>query len=259
MAATATLAVPARLVRPPSSKLLIRAGLLVGLAVLWEALAWSGLLIREVSPPLEQIASAIVRLMSTRAFYLNLGVSAIEVVASLAIGGVLGMLVGVALGASRFVSKAYEPWVYYLAPTPRIVLFPVMLMWFGLGISSKVALGALSAFFTVALSTAAGWRRVNPVLVRVGQTLNATRWQILRKIYLPAMRVPVLTGVQLGFGNAFISVLLSETKLSNQGLGYMIMQVYQRFDMPALYGLLLIAFVLAAAANQFLGRLARWA
>lgn len=260
MAATTLVTAP----RPPvihlsprASTLVIRAGLLAGLAVAWEALSWSRLLIREVTPPLEAIATAIVKLLSTGTFYVNAGVSVVEVLASLAIGSALGVATGIVLGASPFLSRAYEPFVYYLAPTPRIILFPVTIMWFGLGMPSKIALGAVSAFFAVALSTAAGMRRIDPVLVRVGVSFRLSRLDMARKIYMPAMRMPIVTGIQLGFSGAFLAVLLAETKLSNQGLGYVIMEVYARFDMPALYGVLLIAFALAGAANQLLGRLAR--
>ena len=77
------------------------------------------------------------------------------------------------------------------------------------------------------------------------------------KIYLPAMRVPILNGLRLGMGTAIITVLLGETKLSNQGLGYMIMQIYTRFDMPGLYALLIIVFALAGAINSIIGHFAR--
>ena len=260
MVATTLVTVPRRAafrLSPRVTTLAIRVGLVALLAVAWEALSWSGLLIRDVTPPLEAIVAAIVTLLSTASFYGNAGVSIIEVLASLAIGSVLGVATGMVLGSSLFLSRAYEPIVYYLAPTPRIILFPVTIMWFGLGMPSKIALGAVSAFFTVALSTAAGMRRIDPVLVRVGVSFRLSPPQMARKIYLPAMRFPIVTGIQLGFSGAFLAVLLAETKLSNQGLGYVIMEVYARFDMPALYGVLLIAFALAGAANQLLGRLAR--
>jgi NitT/TauT family transport system permease protein len=71
------------------------------------------------------------------------------------------------------------------------------------------------------------------------------------------MRVPILNGIRLGMGTAIITVLLAETKLSNQGLGYMIMQIYMRFDMPGLYALLIVIFALAGLCNTIIGRLAR--
>ncbi len=233
----------------------IRVGLVLGLALVWEALSRSGLLFRDVVPSLLAIAASIGKLLVTAAFWSNLQVTAWEVFASLAIGAGLGILVGIVLGSNRFLAAAYEPYVYYLAPTPRIIFFPIMIMWFGVGIASKIALGALSCFFTVALSTASGMRQLDPVLIRVGRSFRATPWQMGTKIYLPAMRVPVLNGIRLGFGTATVTALLAETKLSNQGLGYLIMQIYSRFDMPSLYGLLIIVFVIAGIGNLLLGRL----
>ncbi len=85
--------------------------------------------------------------MSSGEFYFNLGVTAGEIGAALAIGGLSGLAVGIVLGANRFLSKAFEPYLYYLGPTPKIIFFPIMIMWFGVGPGSKVAIGTLSCFF----------------------------------------------------------------------------------------------------------------
>lgn len=233
---------------------LIRIGIVLGAAILWEGVSRSGWLFQDVVPSLLAIGAAIGKMLVNPAFYANLQVTAGEVFASLAIGGALGIFTGIVLGSNRFLGAAFEPYVYYLAPTPRIIFFPVMIMWFGVGAASKIALGALSCFFTVALSTAGGMRGIDTVLIRVGKSFRATPWQMGMKIYLPAMRVPVLNGIRLGFGTAMVTALLAETKLSNQGLGYMIMQIYSRFDMPSLYALLIIVFIIAGAGNLILGR-----
>lgn len=251
---TATMGFAARRASDFRSTNLIRIALLVGIAGSWEALARSGLLFRDVVPSIFSIWAAMWKLLSNPAFYANLQVTAWEIFASLAIGSGLGIAVGIILGANRFLGAAFEPYVYYLAPTPRIIFFPVMIMWFGVGVASKIALGALSCFFTVALSTAGGMREVDKVLIRVGRSFRATSWQMATKIYLPAMRAPVLNGIRLGFGTATVTALLAETKLSNQGLGFMIMQIYARFDMPSLYGLLIIVFILAGVGNLILGK-----
>jgi ABC-type nitrate/sulfonate/bicarbonate transport system permease component len=233
---------------------ILRIAIVLFVAIAWESLSRSGLLFRDVVPSLLAIGKAIYVLLTSPVFYANLKVTAWEIFLSLAIGSSLGIFVGILLGANRFMSMAYEHYVYYLAPTPRIIFFPVMIMWFGVGIASKIALGALSCFFTVALSTAGGMRQIDKVLIRVGKSFRATPWQMGTKIYLPAMRVPVLNGIRLGFGTATVTCLLAETKLSNQGLGYMIMQIYSRFDMPSLYALLIIVFVLAGIGNLILGK-----
>ena len=146
--------------------------------------------------------------------------------------------------------------LYYLGPTPKIIFFPVMIMWFGVGPGSKIAMGALSCFFPIVISTAAGMRAIEPVLIRVGRSFRAAPWQMALKIYVPAMRRPIVNGVRLGLGVAIIGTLLAETKLSNRGIGYLIIQAYATFDMPRMYALLIVLFVLAIGANALIGRLA---
>jgi ABC-type nitrate/sulfonate/bicarbonate transport system permease component len=228
-----------------------------GILALWEGLARSGLLFEGVVPKLAVIARGLAEILAAPAFYANLQTTAGEVATSLAIGGAAGLLAGLVLGANRFLGRAFEPYLYYLGPTPKIIFFPVMIMWFGTGPGSKVAMGALSCFFPVALGVAAGMRRIDGVLIRVGRSFRANPPQMALKIYLPAIRAPVVTSFRLGLGVAIIGVLLAETKLSNRGLGFMVIDAYARFDMPAMYALVIVIFVLAVALNAGLSRLAR--
>jgi len=223
----------------------------------WQMLALSGLVFRDVVPPLQKVVGGLVALVATPAFYTNLVVTGGELAAALAIGGLAGLVVGFALGSSPFLSAAYERWLSYLGPTPKIILFPVMIMLCGVGAGSKVAMGAVSCFFPVAISVAAGVRGVDPTLRRVGRSLRVTAWQMFVKIELPAMAAPLVNGFRLGFGVAMIGVLLAETKLSNQGIGFMIINAYTRFDMPQMYALLIVTIAFAAIVNALAVRLAR--
>src|SRR5438094_1111747 len=232
----------------------VRVAIILVLLAAWEALARSGLLFRDVVPTLSAIARAFVTLLLQPDFYTNLGWTVGEIALALLVGGVSGLLVGLLLGGSRLLGRAFEPYLYYLGPTPKIIFFPVMIMWFGVGPSSKMALGALSCFFPIALSTAAGMRQIDAVLIRVGRSFHATTAQMVTKIYLPAMREPIVNGVRLGLGVAVIGTLLAETKLSNRGIGYLIIQAYSTFDMPRMYAVLIVLFVLAIGANSLVGR-----
>ena len=159
------------------------------------------------------------------------------------------------LGKSRFLSRAYESYLYYLGPTPKIIFFPILIMWFGVGPGSKIAMGALSCFFPIALSVAAGMRQIDRVLVRVGNSFRATQMQMATKIYLPAMRAPIVNGMRLGLGVGLIGTLLAETKLSNKGIGFLIFQAYSLFDMPRMYAMLIVLFVVSIGANALIGRI----
>ena len=252
----------------------LRIVIIMATLLLWEVIARSGLLYRDVVPSLTAIGSAIWRLLAVPdsqspmlsfplidfelplpSFYWNLWVTAGEVGTGLAIGGLSGLLIGLVLGGNRVLSKSFEPYLYYLGPTPKIIFFPVMIMWFGVGPGSKIAMGAISCFFPIALSTAAGMRQIDKVLIRVGHSFRANAWQMATKVYLPAMRHPIINGVRLGLGVAIIGTLLAETKLSNRGVGFLIIQAYSLFDMPRMYAMLIVLFVVAIAANALVGRL----
>lgn len=221
----------------------------------WEVVADSGLLFRDVVPSLFMIGRALVHLLIDPIFYSNLSITLIEIASALTIGGLTGLTIGVVLGGNRFLRRAYEPFIYYLGPTPKIIFFPLLILWFGVNAGSKIAMGALSCFFPVAIAASAGMRQIDKTLIRVGRTFRLSGWQMLVKIYLPAMRAPIVNGLRLGLGVATIGTLLAETKLSNRGLGYMVIQTYTTFDMPRMYALLILLFILSIGATALIGRL----
>lgn len=271
---------PARRRRPgdaPGSRRVLLLQLLAVAAVfaVWEISSRTGLVLKDIVPPVSEVLRAVLRLLvepdtspysvqlkllgaviRLPPFYWHLWVTTYEALGAMLIGTAAGLVAGLALGASPVLSRMFEPYVYYVSPTPRIILFPITIMLFGVGAESKIALGALATFFPVALTTAAGMRGIDKVLIRVGKSFRASQTQMATKIYLPAMREPVLNGIRLGFGFALITVLLAETKLSKEGLGFMLMQIYQRFDMAALYGLLIIVFALSALASVVMAKIA---
>jgi NitT/TauT family transport system permease protein len=234
---------------------LLRVAIIVAVLVVWEGLAISGLLYRDVVPRLEVIAVALWKLLSTPEFYGHLWVTAQEIGIGLAIGGISGLLAGLVLGANRLLARAYEAYLYYLGPTPKIIFFPVMIMWFGVGAGSKIAMAALSCFFPIALSTASGMRQIDKVLIRVGRSFRLNAWQMTTKIYLPAMRAPIVNGIRLGLGVALIGALLAETRLSKEGVGFLVIQAYSVFDMPRMYAMLIVLFVLSIGINTLISRL----
>jgi NitT/TauT family transport system permease protein len=230
----------------------LRAVIVLSVLLLWQGLASSGLFYRDVVPSLPKIAAALVKLLSSGDFYWNLWFTLDEIGVALVIGGLAGVVAGLIVGGNKFIAKAFEPYLYYIGPVPKIIFFPVMIMWFGAGAGSKIAMGAVSCFFPIALNVAAGMRQIDSVLIKVGESFRANPWQMAAKIYLPAMRHPVVNGLRLGFGVALIGTLLAETKISNRGLGFVVIDAYNNFDMPRLYAILIVLFVLAVGANALI-------
>jgi ABC-type nitrate/sulfonate/bicarbonate transport system permease component len=236
--------------------MLLRAVIVLAALLIWQLLAVSGLFYRDVLPTLPKIGAALIKLLSASPFYWNLWFTLDEIAVGLMIGGLAGVVAGLVIGGNKFIAGAFEPYLYYLGPTPKIIFFPVMIMWFGVGAGSKIAMGTLSCFFPIALNVAAGMRQIDEVLIKVGESFRANPWQMATKIYLPAMRQPVINGLRLGFGVALIGTLLAETKISNRGLGFMVIDAYNAFDMPRLYAILIALFVLAIGANTLVTRFA---
>jgi NitT/TauT family transport system permease protein len=255
MAQTGQLSLPARRQWRLSAVTQLRILIILVVIVVWEAVSASGLLYRDVVPSLGAIGRQLILTLSDPSFYFHLYTTFYEIGVAMVIGGLSGLVVGIALGGSKFMSRAYEAYLYYLGPCPKIIFFPIMIMWFGVGPGSKIAMGAISCFFPVALNVAGGMREIDKVLIRVGKSFRANTWQMVTKIYLPAMRHPVINGVRLGLGVALIGTLLAETKLSNRGIGFLVIQAYSIFNMPLMYSLLIILFVISIGANALIGRI----
>lgn len=251
---TAAAALPAG--RRVSRVTIIRLGTLAGLLIGWEAMARSGLVYEGVVPPLPDILLGLFALLTDPSFYANALVTLYEIGAALLIGVSLGILAGVACGSRRLIGDAAAPFLNALATTPKIVFLPIVMLALGVDTESKIALGALSGFFPVAISTAAGVRHIRPTLVRVGRSFHLGPWQMLTKIYLPAVALPIISGIRLGLGVTVIGVLLGEIKLSNAGLGFLANQYYTHFRIAELYAILLLIFALAVAVNAALGSVA---
>jgi NitT/TauT family transport system permease protein len=244
---------PAHAGRRRGSNALSRIAVIVGAWAAWELLARSGLLYHGVVPSSFLVFGALADLLRDPDFYNSVSITLWEIGAGVFIGVAAGWITGVALGASRFLSRAYEPWLYYLGPTPKIIILPLLIMLCGAGAGSKIAMGALSCFFPVALSIATGMRDVDRTLVNVGRSFCLTPLQLLRFIYLPSSVRPTITGLRLGFGVAIIGILLSETKVSRTGVGFLVIQAYEQFHIPEMYALLIVVFGAAALVNFLLG------
>jgi ABC-type nitrate/sulfonate/bicarbonate transport system permease component len=242
---------------PPARIGAIRVSTLVAIALVWEATGRSGLIYNEVVPPLSAIALALVEELASARFYLHLGVTAMEVALGFAIAAVSGVALGLAFGIRRYLGAAADPYVAAIATTPKIVFLPIIMLTVGIGIGSKIAIGALSGIFPIIIGTAGGVRAVKPVLIRVGRAFNLTRGQMVRLVYLPALAVPIVTGLRLGLGVCIIGVLLGEIKLANAGLGFLANEYYTQFRIPSLYAVIAFIFVLAALANSAMSRLVR--
>lgn len=227
----------------------IKAITILVLMMLWEGLAHSGLVYSGVVPPILAVLRALGEQLLDKSFYRDLGITLLEASVGFIVGALIALLCAAVLGTHSYIRRMVEPYIIAIGGTPKIIFLPILFLIFGLGIESKMAKAALSTFFPVVLSATSGILQIPPVLVRVGLGFDLSRWQMLTKIYLPAVSNPLLTGLRLGIAMAIIGVLSAEITYSDAGLGYRLIHDAEKFKIPAVYAVTILIFAVSATIN----------
>lgn len=227
----------------------IQALTLLGIVVVWEFIGRTGLLFPELFPSIIDILQSLWTYVTTPILLPHLRASLYEVGGAIAIAALCGVPLGIIWGSKRSWMEIVEPLILYAAVVPKIVIFPVFILFLGIGVHSKLAVGAIAAFFPISLLTIAGMREVKKVYVDVARTIGASPVQIAKNVYLPAIAGQVFTGIRIGLGAAVTGALLAETKIAKAGLGFMIVEYYGQFRIGEMYALLVFIFILATLAN----------
>jgi NitT/TauT family transport system permease protein len=182
-----------------------------------------------------QIAAAIYNLTITGQMGHHLAISAIEFVLGYAIACVLGIALGLVMASSDTAKQACQPWVSGLYATPTVALAPLFILWFGIGIWSKVLVVIFLVLFPVAINTEAGLRTTSDRLIEMLRSFGATPRQIFFKVSLPSAVPFILAGLKIGIGRGLIGVVVAELFGSRAGLGRLISQSSDAFNMPELF------------------------
>lgn len=222
---------------------------------LWEAMAASGLFYEGIVPSLALVAEATLDEIHDPEFYRHLGLTTLAAVVGFLAGGVLAVAVGTYLGLHPYLRRAVEPYLAAIGGTPKIIFLPILFLIFGLGIESKMAKGALSAFFPIVFSAMLGVITINPILIRVGRSFHLTRRQMFAKIYVPSMLGPLMTGARLGLAMSLIGILAAEIKYSDGGLGFRLIKYADHFKIASMYAMVILIFLLVALVNGVITRL----
>jgi NitT/TauT family transport system permease protein len=178
------------------------------------------------------------------------------------IGAVAGVVGGLWLGMSPFFSRLLSPYIWAFNALPKVALAPLFILWFGLGIQSKVALAAVLVVFLVFVNTFSGVREVDQDLIDGVRLMRAKRSQLLTKVILPSATSWIFVGLKTAVPYALIGAIIGELIASNRGLGYLVQRSGSEFDTAGVFAALLVISVLAVIFNQFVeavqARLERW-
>jgi NitT/TauT family transport system permease protein len=169
-------------------------------------------------------------------------VSTQEFLVGFIIASIAGILFGLVIARSELVANALNPWVSGIYATPVVAIAPLFILWFGIGIWSKVAVVVSLVIFPIIINTEVGIRSADRQLIEMVRAFGATPTQVFWKVSLPAATPFILAGLRLGVGRGLIGVVVGELFGSRAGLGFMIVQASEVFDMPLLFaGILVLA------------------
>jgi NitT/TauT family transport system permease protein len=209
-----------------------------------------------------QIFAAIVALAKTGELWRHLSISAIEFALGYLIASILGVIIGFAMAESAMMKRMLQPWISGLYATPTIALAPLFILWLGIGIWSKVLVVVFLVLFPVTINTEAGLRTTSERLIEMLRSFGATPRQIFFKVSLPSAVPFILAGLKLGIGRGLIGVVVAELFGARAGLGQLISQSADSFNMPNLFaGVVVLAaagIILTAGFGWLEGRLVPW-
>jgi NitT/TauT family transport system permease protein len=177
---------------------------------------------------------------------------------ALAISTVLGITLGLVFGLRRFAGDVAEPLIVGFYTIPKVTLYPVMLLLFGLGLSAKVAFGVIHGMVPILLFTLTAVKNLPPVYLRAARALRLSSGQTAMRVVLPALVPEIVSGLRVGFALTLLGVLIGEMFASQRGLGFLIINGINSNNVPMTTSVTLIIVVFAIVANSALLALDRW-
>jgi ABC-type nitrate/sulfonate/bicarbonate transport system permease component len=241
---------------------LLRLGALAGFLAAWEAASRAGLLdpLFASSPTL--IVEKFIEMLGDGSIWPHVAATAEVAAVGFALSVAVGVPIGLVMGRVPLVASTIEPFVAALYASPQVAFLPLLIIWLGIGFSSKVALVFLGSFIIVLINTETGVAHVDPRLIETARSFTASERQILAKIVLPSALPFIIAGMRLAIGRALVMVVVAEIYASNKGLGYLIFQAGGMYDTAQVFvgvGILAAAGVTFNAALRALEhRLAPW-
>jgi len=232
----------------------------VGVAVLtlWQLLvSWKILDAFFVSRP-SDIAQRIAQWMTTGTLWGHLASTLEESLLGLVVGAALGIALGFWFGRSPLLASVFDPYIKMLNAIPRVVLAPLFLLWFGLGIWSKVALAVTLVFFVMFFSTYQGVRDADRVLIDNVRMLGATERQLVRHVLIPSALTWIFSSLQTSLGFAMVGAVVGEYLGSTRGLGYVISQAEGTFDTTGVFAGMTVLALVVVIVSAGVTRLERW-
>lgn len=237
--------------------LLTQLAVLAAFIAFWEYMtAWNSQAAFMFGSP-SAIAGFLGQMAADGSLFRDTYVTGMETLLGFAVGNIIGTLIGLSLWYSRFVSRVVEPFVVAIGSIPIIALAPIIIIWFGTGLMSKIAMSTLSVVIVALVTSYKGAVGVDPDQINLMRTLGASKFQIFRKLVVPASLTDIFAGLKLTVGFALIGAIVGEFMSSSEGLGHAIFKAGSLYIIPKVFAALVATIALALVLTFLVGKVER--
>ncbi len=221
----------------------------------WEAVIWLFAVPDYILPAPHAILAALLhglsfRLSSPAGLYINIAVTLVEALTSFVLGSAVGVVLGAVVVESRLARRILMPYVMALQSVPKVALAPLFIVWFGLGLSSKIVLGVLLTFFPLLINTATGLASVDRDRLELMTSMRASRWKTFRYVRLPSALPYIFAGLEMAAAYAILGAVVGEFVGGEQGLGVLILSRNAALDIPGAMAALVVLALMGVALQQ---------
>lgn len=228
-----------------------------GLAVVLFLLAWEtvprlGFVDSALLPPLSVATVALFKLLVSGALFVHLWASFSRAFLGFALGVIIGIPLGVALAWFKSFELYVEPLLQLFRQTNPLALLPVFLLFFGIGLASKVAILFWVCLWTVLLSTINGVKNVDPLLVKAARSMGISKIALLKKVVVPAAVPSIFTGAKLSATDSILVLVAAEMVGANSGIGFLVSNSQYTFKIPTMYAAIIVLALWGLALNYLL-------
>jgi NitT/TauT family transport system permease protein len=211
-----------------------------------------------ILPPPQMVGSELVRLFAGGTIWPHLGHTLGIILAGFVLGSMGGLLLGLVLARLPGLERMIAPYLLFIQTAPKIALAPLFILWFGLGITSKIILVVSLVFFPVMIGTVLGLRSVSPAMLELSRILHLSQRQRFLRIELPAAVPEIFSGLKVGAVQATIGAILAEWLSGGTGLGYLMVFAGTTYKAPLLFAMVIVTALLGIAVYQALAQCEKW-
>ena len=219
---------------------------ILGGLILWEALTRLLLENELLIPPPSSVIRSLWRMSLSGDLNRHLLATLFEFASGFSTACIVGIVLGYLMGRYRWFDELMDPWIATLYSIPVIAFVPLIIIWFGIGLFSKIIVVFKITAVAIMLNTAAGIKNIDPVWLELSRSMRLSPWETTTKIRLPAALPYIITGMRLGVGRAMLGVIVAELMAANAGLGFLLRDASETWDSPKLF----VTVVLLAAMGM---------